>query len=203
MFCSSEVVETILTGTVFTVWRLEIHTENGRITHVHFYPQDIGVSFLLSVDLGLRTGLALYGRDGRLIWYRSQNYASVKRLKPAVYDIFKETPEISDLVIEGGGRLAEIWIKEAGRRGIRLRQISAETWRQAFLLYREQLSGKAAKKNAGILAKQVIEWSGAKRPTSLRHDAAEAILAGLWGVIDAGWLKEVPGRIFAVTRHKS
>ncbi|WDP89912.1 MAG: hypothetical protein HUN04_09400 [Desulfobacter sp.] len=160
------------------------------------------MSYLLSVDLGLRTGLALYGRDGRLIWYRSQNYASVKRLKPAVYGIFKETPGISDLVIEGGGRLAEIWIKEANRRGIRLHQISAETWRRTFLYHREQQTGKSAKRNAGILAKHVIEWSGAKRPTSLRHDAAEAILAGLWGVIDAGWLPEFPGRLDGTNINK-
>lgn len=153
------------------------------------------MTFLLSVDLGLRTGLALYGRDGRLIWYRSQNYASIKRLKSAVYGIFNETPNISILVIEGGGSLAEIWIKEAKRRNIALHQISAETWRNTFLYKREQRSGKQAKKNAGILAKNVIEWSGTKRPTSLRHDAAEAILAGLWGVLKIGWLKELPVEI--------
>jgi hypothetical protein len=38
----------------------------------------------------------------------------------------------------------------------------------------------------------VIDWSGAARPTSLRHDAAEAVLVGLWGVIDAGWLEGPP-----------
>ena len=153
------------------------------------------MAFLLSVDLGLKTGLALYGRDGRLIWYRSQNYASARRLKSAVYGIFNETSEISRLVIEGGGRLADIWIKEADRRGIRVIQISAETWREKFLYHREQRNGPQAKRNAGILARKVIKWSGAKRPTSLRHDAAEAILAGLWGVIDAGWLKDIPIQI--------
>ncbi|THB80223.1 MAG: hypothetical protein D3926_08295 [Desulfobacteraceae bacterium] len=150
------------------------------------------MNFLLAVDIGLKTGLALYGQDGRLVWYRSQNYASVKRLKSAVYGIFKENPDISMLVIEGGGPLADIWIKEANRRKISLRQVSAETWRKDLLYSREQRDGKQAKKNAGILAKNVIEWSGAKRPTSLRHDAAEAILAGLWGVLQTGWLKELP-----------
>jgi hypothetical protein len=153
------------------------------------------MSFLLSVDIGLRTGLALYGRDG-LIWYRSQNYSSIKRLKSAVYGIFKETPDISKLVIEGGGNLAEIWMKEATRRKIDIFQISAETWREIFLYDREQRSGKQAKKNAGILAEKIIGWSGAKRSTSLRHDAAEAILAGLWGMHKIGWLKEIPREIF-------
>lgn len=149
---------------------------------------------LLSVDLGLKTGLALYGDDGRLVWYRSQNYASVKRLKPAVYGLLNELPDISHLVIEGGGQLADIWAREAGRRNIPLLRIDAETWREAFLYHREQRSGKQAKHHAGILAKQVIEWSGAKRPTSLRHDAAEAILAGLWAVVHIGWLEAPPIR---------
>lgn len=153
------------------------------------------MSFLLSVDMGLRTGLALYGRDGRLLWYRSQNYAAVKRLKPAVYGIFKDNPGISVLVIEGGGPLADIWIKEASRRGLVMHQISAEAWRKKFLHSREQRSGKQAKKHAGILARSVIQWSGAKRPTSLRHDAAEAILAGLWGVLELGWLPDLPDEI--------
>lgn len=150
---------------------------------------------LLSVDLGLRTGLALYGRDGRLIWYRSQNYSSIKRLKAAVYGILNGNPNISILVIEGGGNLAEIWIKEAERHNIALYQINAESWRQAFLYKREQRSGKQAKKYAGILAKKVIEWSRTKRPTSLRHDTAEAILAGLWGVLKIGWLTDLPVEI--------
>ena len=153
------------------------------------------MSVLLAVDLGLRTGLALYGRDGRLIWYRSQNYASVKRLKSAVHGILRDPPGIAHLVIEGGGQLADVWIKAADRRGITVHQISAETWREAFLYPRDQRSGPQAKKNAGVLAKQVIQWSGAKRPTSLRHDAAEAVLAGLWGVIRVGWLGRLPDAV--------
>ena len=150
---------------------------------------------LLAIDLGLKTGLALYGRDGKLIWYRSQNYSSVKRLRSAVYGIFKENPDISMLVLEGGGTLADIWIKEAQRRHISIYQISAETWRKKFLYLREQRTGSQAKKSADTIAKKVIAWSGAKRPTSLRHDAAEAILAGLWGVLKAGWLAGLPDEV--------
>jgi hypothetical protein len=42
------------------------------------------------------------------------------------------------------------------------------------------------------LARRVIAWSEARRPTSLRHDAAEAILTGLWGVLEVGWLDSLP-----------
>jgi hypothetical protein len=61
-----------------------------------------------------------------------------------------------------------------------------------FLYSCEQENGTDAKKHAGDLARSVIAWSGAKKPTSLRHDAAEAILIGLWGVLHVGWLQELP-----------
>lgn len=52
---------------------------------------------------------------------------------------------------------------------------------------------KDAKENVGILAKKVIEWSGAKRPlTPLKHDAAEVILTGLWGGYHIGWIRDLP-----------
>lgn len=38
---------------------------------------------LLAVDVGVRTGLALYGDAGRLRWYRSHNLGSIARLKRA------------------------------------------------------------------------------------------------------------------------
>jgi hypothetical protein len=60
------------------------------------------MAFLLSVDSGLKTGMVLYGRDGRPIWYRSQIYSSVQRLKSAVYGIFNERADITALVVEGG-----------------------------------------------------------------------------------------------------
>jgi hypothetical protein len=31
---------------------------------------------LLAIDIGVKTGLALYGHDGRLLWYRSQNFGT-------------------------------------------------------------------------------------------------------------------------------
>jgi hypothetical protein len=32
------------------------------------------VSFILAVDLGLKTGIALFGDDGKLRLYRSKNF---------------------------------------------------------------------------------------------------------------------------------
>ncbi len=153
------------------------------------------MEYLLAIDLGLRTGIALYGEDGRLCWYRSRNFGTLSRLKRGVSTLLNEIPELCCIVLEGGGTIAEIWQKEAKRRGIQVIRIDAEQWREKLLYQREQRSGSIAKRNADILARRVIEWSGATRPTSLRHDAAEAILIGLWAVLERGWLTKLPQHI--------
>ncbi|UCE58938.1 MAG: hypothetical protein JSU63_16030 [Phycisphaerales bacterium] len=150
------------------------------------------VQSLLAVDLGIRTGLALYERTGRMVWYRSQNFGSAARLRRGVHGLLEELPDLAWLIIEGGGPLADIWEREASQRHIRVRQIGAEEWRDTLFYPRQQRSGPKAKQSAKEIARQVIEWSEAPRPTSLRHDAAEAILIGLWGVIEIGWLKDPP-----------
>lgn len=152
---------------------------------------------LLAVDLGLRTGLALYERDGRLHWYRSHNFGAAARLRRAVPALLDG---VTHLVIEGGGALAPFWMDEAARLGVEVRAVTAETWRRAFLYPREQRSGQRAKRTADALARRVIDWSGARRPTSLRHDAAEAILIGLWDVVDLGWLTALPPGLVHATR---
>jgi hypothetical protein len=149
-------------------------------------------AFLLAVDLGLKTGLALYGRDGRLRCYRSQHFGKAMQLRRAVHRLLAELPELAWIVLEGGGSLADIWEREARRRGIGVLQISAEDWRRRLLYPRQQRDGRQAKHSASDLARRVINCSHAPRPTSLRHDAAEAILIGLWGVLDVGWLKRLP-----------
>ena len=152
---------------------------------------------LLAVDLGVRTGLALYGADGRLRWYRSQNYGAPARLRRGAHGLLRNQPRVERLVLEGGGPLAELWAKEGLRRGLRVETVDAQTWRRVLLYERERRSGADAKATADALARRVIEWSGAARPTSLRHDAAEAILVGLWGVLRAGWLERVPDALRA------
>ncbi len=150
---------------------------------------------LLAVDAGIRAGFALYGHDGRLRWYRSRNYGTMSRLKRAAYGLISEIEGLDRIVVEGGGPAAEPWLKEGARRGIPAHEVQAGHWRKTLMLARNRRTGADAKEQADILARRVIEWSGADRPTSLRHDAAEAILVGLWGVVQAGWLPEVPGAV--------
>jgi len=155
------------------------------------------MSKLLAVDLGLRTGLALYERpqadDGvGLLWYRSHNYGSARRLRQAVGGLLSEITGIEYIIIEGGGPLGDLWQREARRMGIEVIVTGAEAWRGEFLHPRQQRTGPKAKESAGDFARKVIEHSNAPRPTSLRHDAAEAILIGLWGMLKTGWLRALP-----------
>lgn len=150
---------------------------------------------LLAVDLGLKTGLALYEGDGRLRWYRSRHFGTAASLARRVHSLLAELPDLEWLVLEGGGSLFEIWQRAAARRSIGVRQTIAEDWRARLLYPRQQRTGRSAKRSADELARRVIDWSGAPRPTSLRHDAAEAILIGLCGVLDVGWLDSVPDEL--------
>ena len=150
---------------------------------------------LLAVDVGVRTGIAVYGDDGRLRSYRSQNFGSAARLRRAVPALLDAVPDLARVVLEGGGPIERIWRAEAEGRGLVVQQVSAEAWRALFLYAREQRSGPDAKRAAGELARRIIDWSGARRPTSLRHDAAEAIVVGLWGVLSAGWVRALPPEI--------
>ena len=147
---------------------------------------------LLAVDLGLRTGLAQYNSDGRLLSYRSTHFGSFSTLKKGVPGIIKSIENIEHIVVEGDRRLGEVWQKWAMRKGAQFHVVSAEKWRCVLLKPRKQISGKAAKDEADVLARKVISWSGLSRPTSLRHDAAEAILIGLWAVLELEWLKDNP-----------
>lgn len=148
---------------------------------------------LLAVDLGLRSGLAFYARGGRLVSYRSTNFGARKRLKNGAYGVMRDHAHLDRLVLEGGGDFAEIWAKEGERRDATVRIVDAHTWRRALLFPRERRSGAAAKEHADTVARRIISWSDAPAPTgTLRHDVVEAICAGFWGVLDAGWITEIP-----------
>jgi hypothetical protein len=146
------------------------------------------MSALLAVDVGLHSGLALFGDDGRHRWSRSQNFGALARLRRAAPAILDQTPGVSWLILEGGGALADIWQREGQRRQIAVRIVSAEEWRGDLLYARQQRSGEQAKRTADALARRVLAWSGCSQPKTLRHDAAEAILIGLWWAGQLGWI---------------
>lgn len=143
-------------------------------------PQEAGQVRLLAIDLGLRCGWAAFDETGRLLGYGSRHFGTRAALRKAVPQILRQYPKLVRLVVEGGGDLLVPWEKEAARRGIPVRQVMGEQWRASVLPPSARRTGEDAKAAAENLAREVIERSGAKRPTSLRHDAAEAILVGAW-----------------------
>lgn len=141
---------------------------------------------LLAVDVGLRTGLACFDENGRLVWCRSHNLGSRGRLGRAAAAILREAGDIDRLVLEGGGELARVWEREARRRGIEAEFVAAETWREELLLPREKRSGAQAKRFARDKAAAVVREAGARAPRTLDHDAAEAVLIGVWALSRPG-----------------
>lgn len=142
---------------------------------------------LLAIDLGLKTGLAVFGDDGRVRRYRSQNYGTVGRLKRAAWGEIVGVEELVALAVEGDMALARVWAKVATKRGAEVFAIQAATWRRELLPDKDRRSGASAKAAAEVLARDVVERSGLPRPTAMRHDAAEAICIGVWACRQLGW----------------
>ena len=152
-------------------------------------------SRLLAVDLGLRTGLAVFLRHAsgvRLLSYRSQNYGSPARLKRGARGTIGDVPELAALALEGDAQLARAWAAPAERRGAEVMLCQAERWRASLLSPRDRRSGAEAKRAADRLARAIIAASTAPAPTSLRHDAAEAICLGWWAAAALGWREPEP-----------
>ena len=146
------------------------------------------VKHLLAIDLGHRSGFAVYDEYGHLVRYWSTNFGSASRMKKAAWGILSDVDGLSWVVAEGDRNLAHVWEKTAVKMDAEFILTNAEEWRDELLLKRQRRSGRKAKETADVLARQVIDWSDASRPTSLRHDAAEAILIGLWGAVEVDLL---------------
>lgn len=147
---------------------------------------------LLAVDVGLRTGLALFDGDARLLWYRSHHLADPQKLKRLVAKLLRTPPRPTHIYLEGGGPLANIWLREGDSLGLNPVQLQAEQWRQRLFHARQHSSASIAKQQADRMARDVITALGGKNPTGLRHDTAEAVLLGLYALLDLGWLDSWP-----------
>ncbi len=140
------------------------------------------LTHLLAVDVGVKTGLAGFGSDGRLLWWAGRNFGSVQRLRRAIPAMLGECPHLTTLVVEGDGRLAILWKKAA--RELTYHWISAETWREELLVQRQRRSGEQAKQTAVERARVLIREAKLSPPRTLSHDAAEAILIGVWARVN-------------------
>ncbi|MCK9269070.1 MAG: hypothetical protein RBR47_12460 [Bacteroidales bacterium] len=146
------------------------------------------MEFLLAVDLGVKTGLALFSSDGRLLWHRSQNFGNKTRLRKAIPWIVSLEEDITYIVIEGGGPLLKLWDAYLEKRNIEVLHIMAEEWRRALLLSREQRKGAQAKENAVRYAGIIIQKISNQKTLVTNNNAAEAILIGTWAMEKLGWI---------------
>jgi hypothetical protein len=146
------------------------------------------LEFLLAVDLGVKTGLALFSSDGRLLWHRSQNFGNKTRLRKAIPWIVSLEEDITYIVIEGGGPLLKLWDAYLEKRNIEVLHIMAEEWRRALLLSREQRKGAQAKENAVRYAGIIIQKISNQKTLVTNNNAAEAILIGTWAMEKLGWI---------------
>ena len=137
-------------------------------------------SKLLAVDLGMKAGFAWFDQDGRLLRARSTHFADRATLKRALPGIWREVPGVSQLVVEGGGSLADIWLKSAARQGIVTTQICAEQWRREVLTPSQRRNGQTAKAAACVKAAEIARQDGCPPCQEFLDDAAEAIVFGKW-----------------------
>lgn len=156
---------------------------------------------LVGVDLGLRTGVAVYAPDAagvvRLRRYSSTHLGSRATLRRPAPRMLRDVAPVDEVVVEGDRAMGEIWARAAGRLGATTANVTPERWRAVLLWPRDRTPSATAKAAAKDRAVQVIEWSRAtggpavppapKGP--LRSDTADAIMVGLWGVLDRGWVQ--------------
>jgi hypothetical protein len=155
-------------------------------------PRDDGP--LLAVDLGLRTGLAVYDAGGRPVHVASRHLGGRRQLRGMVRAVLAEhAPAV--VLLEGDRELARVWHEAAERAGARSAGVTPETWRPRLLHPSERRDGARAKAAARRLAPLVLDWGGLRIPSRLRTDAAEAVLIGLWGVLTEGWLAALPPQL--------
>lgn len=138
----------------------------------------------LAVDAGLHCGYAMFDLiTMELLWYRSHNYGMQTRLRRGVSTLIAQEIPIAAVVIEGGGAIAEPWLKTAHFHHIPVFQIHAAQWRVDLLHAREQRSGSQAKKAAQQYAQtRMTNAKTGYHYNQVRHDAAEAILIGEWAL---------------------
>ena len=147
---------------------------------------------LVAVDLGVRTGIAVFGGDGLLVSVGSRNLGRRGRVRPVATALRRELDRVDALVLEGDRSLAPAWQQVFGPRGTQVVLVEAERWRHELLHPRERRDARSAKAAARELAAVAVKELSGRAVTPLRHDAAEAVLIGVWGLRQLGWLDAWP-----------
>jgi hypothetical protein len=160
---------------------------------------------LLAVDLGLKSGLALFSSCGKLLRYEQFHFskddiqASSKNLmKEWEHDaagIVANDPDscvsthITHVAIEGADSyLLRAWMDAAN--DICILRVTPDEWRTELLIEKERTSGSNAKAASRLIARQVVEDFGVmpRHEGKFPTDVAEAVCLGLYVSNKLGWI---------------
>ena len=144
---------------------------------------------LLAVDLGLRTGTAVFDGNGTVLAVETWRFHDPESLDLGLTEILT-THNITHVVIEGEDRkLFYIWRRAIAKfEGVQLARVVADDWRRMLLSKKEMRDARKAKSAAGLIAKQVLKHNEELRDKKLSSDAAEALLVGRYAVRVLGWV---------------
>ena len=165
---------------------------------------------LMSVDLGLKSGVSLFNSRGNLIRYE-QFLFNRERLQEDFEDIIRKWEEevvdndgdkdghndnpwkITHIAIEGGDTgLLDTWAQAAPNHSIL--RVSPEEWRSELLNKKESQNGSSAKEASRLIARQIVADFGSmeqhvgKFPT----DVAESVCLGMYVSRRLGWIEREP-----------
>ena len=142
---------------------------------------------LIAIDLGLKSGLAVYDQRG-LLSYRATRFPSARAIKRAAWAVLCEVDALAHVFVEGDKDLAAHWRRAAEKQSLSFQSVRPEQWREGVLLPRQRRAGTIAKRAAMSLAHELIRASAAPAPkVPLTSDVAEAILIGYWATRQLGW----------------
>jgi hypothetical protein len=162
---------------------------------------------LLSVDLGLRTGLSLFNDAGQLVRYEQFQFDSVGELQRRAATLIEEWEQntadgnpgsaqskVTHVAVEGGDPpLADAWRQAVnGQRALLF--VKPDEWRIDLLTSEEMQSGESSKTASRLIARQVVSDYGVSlendfNDDNFQTDMAESILLGLHVARRLGWVK--------------
>lgn len=168
---------------------------------------------LLAVDIGLKSGVALYNRQGALVRYEQfyfdrntlasdaeelvqqwENDINNETDLAMEYDDVGNKPwKITHIAMEGAdAKLMNAWADAAPNRSIL--RVSPEEWRSGLLVAKERKSGPDAKAASRLIARQIVGDFGVMEQHSgkFKTDVAEAVVMGFYVARKLGWITREP-----------
>lgn len=126
-------------------------------------------SVLLSVDLGLRSGFALYNSTGQLISFAHHRFDTLQNLKTSILvelSILSKVYNLNHFVLEGDAVYGSIWTSAINQfaaeneKNVVIIYIAPAEWRDRLLTSRERKSGRDAKRASRLISRQIMWRSG-------------------------------------------